>query len=257
MMTDDEHDEADATRQAPRRARDEPADETPRPAAKSVILSVAPGDLGTGVQLNALEEEPELPELKQGAAKYAVYELIGEGGMGRVYLARDGDVKRTVALKMARRSDSESMARFVEEAQVMGQLHHPGIVPMYDLGLTEQGKPYYTMPVVRGRTLGGVLERLREGEAEARHRWSLTRLVQVFLQVCPAVGYAHAKGVIHRDLKPSNVMVGKHGEVQVLDWGLAKVVREGGVETDLGSGRRTETGMVMGSPAYMSPEQAS
>jgi serine/threonine-protein kinase len=236
---------------------DRRATEDDATAARSVIMSVAPGALGAGIELDALEEEPELPELKQGSAKYAVHELIGEGGMGRVYLARDSDLKRPVALKMARRTDGEAVARFVGEAQVMAQLHHPGIVPVHELGLTEQGKPYYTMPVVRGRTLEGVLGRVCAGEEKACHEWSLTRLVQVFLQACAAVGYAHAKGVIHRDLKPANVMVGKHGEVQVLDWGLSKVVREGGVATDLAANRRTELGMVMGSPAYMSPEQAT
>ena len=109
--------------------------------------------------------------------------------------------------------------------------------------------------MVRGRTLSQVLDDLRAAEPDALRTWSITRLVQVFLQVCQAVGYAHAKGVIHRDLKPANIMVGEHGEVQVLDWGLFKVLSGGGVSTAQ-SRSPTQVGMVMGTPEYMAPEQA-
>jgi serine/threonine-protein kinase len=229
----------------------------PRPAAQSILQSVLPkGGWQGGVKLHELDDEPVLPELKQGAEKYSVHGVLGEGGMGKVYLARDEDLHRPVALKVSRKSDPEHLARFVAEAQVMGQLHHPGIVPVFELGQSQDKRLYYAMPVVRGQTLHDVVEALRAGQAEAVSRWSITRLIQVFLQACQAVAYAHEKGVLHRDLKSTNVMVGRHGEVQVLDWGLAKVARAGGVEVDLAALRRTEAGLVMGTPAYMSPEQA-
>lgn len=229
----------------------------PRPAAASILQSVLPrGGWAGGIRLNELPDEPKLPDLKQGADKYTVHGLLGEGGMGKVYLARDEDLHRPVALKMARTADPEHLARFVAEAQVMGQLHHPGIVPVFELGQSRDARPYYAMPVVRGETLHDVIEALAAGKPEAVQRWSLTRRMQIFLQVCQAVAYAHEKGVLHRDLKPANVMVGRHGEVQVLDWGLSKVVRKGGIELDRAPARPAGTGFVEGTPAYMSPEHA-
>lgn len=221
----------------------------------SVLKTLDPsGRLGPGIRLAQLAAEPKLQELKQGADKYQVHELLGEGGMGRVYLARDQDLKRPVALKMARRTGADHARRFVEEAQVMGQLQHPGIVAVFELGLAATGRPYYTMPIVRGKTLAEILQALAEGRTTVVERWTLTRLIQVFLQACQAIAYAHAKGVVHRDIKPPNVMVGEHGEVQVLDWGLSKVILQGGVESELGE--HTDAGIVMGTPSHMSPEQA-
>src|SRR5689334_23373062 len=112
------------------------------------------------------------------------------------------------------------------------------------------------MKMLRGRTLAQVLAALAAGEREAQRQWSLTRLVQVFLQACQAIDFAHAKGVIHRDLKPHNIMLGDYGEVILMDWGLAKVVIEGQVRTE-GFSSRTMEGAILGSPAYMSPEQAA
>src|SRR5262249_28788393 len=113
--------------------------------------------------------------------------------------------------------------RFVEEAQVGGQLQHPGVVPVYDLGRFSDGRPYFAMKLVKGRTLA---DRLAERKNPADERG---KFLQIFLQVCQTVAYAHSRGVIHRDLKPSNVMVGSFGEVLVMDWGLAKVLPRGGV----------------------------
>src|SRR5262249_11280301 len=158
----------------------------------------------------------------------------------------------------------EMVRRFVEEAQIGGQLQHPGVVPIYELGTFADRRPFFSMKLVKGRTLA---ELLSERESP---RDDLPRFLALFLQVAQTVAYAHARGVIHRDLKPSNVMVGAFGEVQVMDWGLAKVLPRGGLVDDAqaGKARREETviatarsgskdsdlsraGSVMGTPAYM------
>src|SRR5262249_17778837 len=116
--------------------------------------------------------------------------------------------------------------RFLHEARVQGQLEHPSIVPVYDLDLDEQGRPFFTMKRVRGLTLERVLERLREDDPDVVKRFSNRKLLTALAQVCLRIDYAHARGVLHRDLKPGNIMLGDFGEVYVLDWGLAKVVGE-------------------------------
>src|SRR5262249_10499278 len=158
--------------------------------------------------------------------------------------------------------------RFVEEAQIGGQLQHPGIVPVYDVGSFADRRPFFSMKLVRGHTLA-VLLRGRPHPSDG-----LPRFLGIFEQVCQTVAYAHARGVIHRDLKPPNVMVGSFGEVQVMDWGLAKVLPQGGVADDAAAGKtdqeavvatvrsggdgsdRSRAGSVLGTPSYMAPEQA-
>jgi serine/threonine-protein kinase len=207
--------------------------------------------------------------------RYVLGEVLGEGGMGTVYLAEDRELGRRVALKTLRHQDPELAGRFVDEARVIGQLRHPGIVPVFDAGVTPEGRPWYCMPVVKGRTLGDVLGALRDREPAAKAEWSLTRLMQVFLQICSAVGYAHGKGIAHRDLKPANVMIGRHGEVQVLDWGISKLLGHRapsaaplkeletapGEDTLMaslpGHAGATSGGLIIGTPAYMAPEQAT
>lgn len=248
----------EGTRERPGRVRGEgDGSHAPLPVARSVLQTILPdGERQHAVKLHGLADEPALPDLWHGAEKYSLHGVLGEGGMGRVYLARDEDLNRAVALKMSRLSSPEHVARFVAEAQVLGQLHHPGIVPLFELAEAEDKRLFYTMPVVTGDTLRDVLDALASGTPEAESGWSLTRLMQVFLQVCQAVAYAHEKGVLHRDLKPANIMIGRHGEVQVLDWGIANVKPAGGVEVDSALIRRADTGVVMGTPGYMSPEQA-
>ena len=149
--------------------------------------------------------------------------------MGAILKGRDCDIGRDLAVKVLldkHRDDPELIRRFIEEAQIAGQLQHPGVVPVYELGAFADRRPYFTMKLVKGRTLADVLAARPDPAADRPH------LLGIFLQVCQTVAYAHARGVIHRDLKPSNVMVGSFGEVQVMDWGLAKVLPRGGVSDD-------------------------
>ena len=169
---------------------------------------------------------PEMPPPAERGDRYQLFGEIARGGMGAVLKGRDPDLGRDLAVKVlleGHRDKPDLLRRFVEEAQIGGQLQHPGIVPVYELGTFADRRPYFTMKLVKGRTLAQLLaERPDPGD-------ELPRFLGIFEQVCQTVAYAHARGVIHRDLKPSNIMVGGFGEVQVMDWGLAKVLREGGV----------------------------
>ncbi|MFC2173612.1 serine/threonine-protein kinase [Acidobacteriota bacterium] len=229
----------------------------PKFEAKSIVTKLAPtGETCSGGGLRKLVDETSVPEIHTGQDKYQVLKPLGQGGMGSVHLVCDRDLKRNVALKMIIGGNGTRQARFLEEAQVMGQLQHPNILPVHELGLAEENKLYYTMPEVRGQTLQTILDGLAAGDGETKKKYSLTRLIQIFIQVAQAMSYAHDKGVVHRDIKPSNIMVGEHGEVQVIDWGLSKVVVEKDLKIESG-GPLTETGVVVGTPYYMAPEQAS
>jgi len=206
--------------------------------------------------------------------RYEDMGLIGEGGMGEVRRVWDTVLHRAVAMKILKKELAERedlVLRFVEEAQATGQLEHPGIVPVYDLGYTRDGRPYFTMKEIRGRSLLDVIEEVHvassDGWGTPASGWTFQRLVDTFLVVCEAVAYAHSRGVLHRDLKPTNVMVGPFGEVAVMDWGLAKVRAAAQallpqetphVVTARSRGAKyvTVTGAVAGTPNYMPPEQA-
>jgi serine/threonine-protein kinase len=159
-----------------------------------------------------------------GARRYEPGALLGSGGMGDVRLTLDSRIGRRVAKKTMHEHDNATrLRRFLREVRVQGQLEHPAIVPVYDLDVDDEEQVYFTMKRVRGETLERVLELLREGDPAWRRRFGTKRLLAAFVQVCHAVDYAHGRRVIHRDLKPANVMLGSHGEVYLLDWGLAKV----------------------------------
>ncbi len=161
-------------------------------------------------------------------ARYELGEVIGVGGMGEVRACRDAHLAREVAMKLVRsdRDPPQLEARFFEEARVQGGLEHPGIVPVYDVGRDDEGRAFFTMKRVRGVSLDVVLGRLRREEPDAMREYTTHRLLTAFAQVCLTVDFAHSRGISHRDLKPSNVMLGDHGEVYVLDWGIAKVRRQ-------------------------------
>jgi serine/threonine protein kinase len=193
--------------------------------------------------------------------------------MGAVLKGRDPDLGRDLAVKVlleSHRDKPDLIRRFVEEAQIGGQLQHPGIVPIYELGAFADLRPYFAMKLVKRRTLSSLLDE----RSDRVH--GLPRFLSMFEAVCQTIAYAHARGVIHRDLKPSNIMVGSFGEVQVRDWGLAKVLPQGGAADDVSAGktRKRQTfiatarsssesdsglsraGSVLGTPSYMAPEQA-
>ncbi len=232
-----------------------------------------------------------LRRLADSSLKGSRYRLLGEiarGGMGAILKVWDGDLRRTLAMKVilgkedatadvaATPVDSRTLGRFLEEAQVTGQLDHPGIAPVHELGLDSDGRVYFTMKLVKGRDLKQVFNLV----FEEKEGWNETRALLVMLKVCEAMAYAHSKGVIHRDLKPANVMVGAFGEVYVMDWGLAHVLgrkdrhdlrlrpefgsslssvrteRRGERDDSDDSPLVTMDGDVMGTPAYMPPEQA-
>src|SRR5262249_47289615 len=160
--------------------------------------------------------------------RYVIEKEIAHGGMGAVLRGVDCDIRREVAIKyMLDPNDPKKTARFVEEAQITGQLEHPNIVPIQELGVDPTKRLFFSMKMVKGRSLAQVLDELRKDPKRAEKEFSLARLLNVFVNVCHALAYAHSCGVVHRDLKPANVMVGDFGEVYVMDWGLAKVLGEG------------------------------
>jgi hypothetical protein len=203
----------------------------------------------------------------ESAGRNVIYEEIGRGGMGRVLRGRDPGLRRELAVKVLRveySTNAEVERRFVEEAQIAGQLQHPGIVPVYELGEFKDGRPFFTMKLVKGRTLADLLRERSDLARDQGH------YLAIFERICQTMAYAHSKGVIHRDLKPGNIMVGVFGEVLVMDWGLAKVRQcnsppaaetpgSGTVirtaRTDSTEGENGHTGVV-GTPAFMAPEQA-
>jgi serine/threonine-protein kinase len=206
-----------------------------------------------------------VPEVRE---RYTLSRLHAAGGIGRVWLAHDASLGRDVALKELRPERTAQpaiWARFLREAQVTGQLEHPGIVPVYELGRGPADQaPFYTMRFVRGRTLAQAAQayHARRGRGQV-DPLELRELLTAFVGVCNAVAYAHSRGVLHRDLKPQNVVLGDYGEVIVLDWGLAKVAgeaeAEGAMPLEMPAGEEvqaTQQGQVLGTPAYMAPEQA-
>jgi predicted Ser/Thr protein kinase len=216
-----------------------------------------------------MQGESESPAVEAGASRYELLSILGRGGMGTVYLARDTALDREVALKVldpAREADPTIAARLAQEARIIGRLEHPGIVPVHDFGRLADGRLFYAMKCVRGERLD---------------RWMATvdlpARLSAFLRMCEAVSFAHAHGVIHRDLKPENVMIGPFGEVLVLDWGVARLLAPApsaaapvattetgpapaapvvAAPPPLAPAVNTAHGTVVGTPAFMAPEQA-
>ena len=241
--------------------------------------------------LDEAAASPEFPfeELSRlhargGHKRYRIEGEIARGGQGAVMRIWDSDLKRHLAMKLTLGRvtsssagdgnsptpasstpplDSRTIHRFLNEAKITGQLDHPGIVPIHELGVDDDGQAYFTMKLVNGHSLHEIFHRHRQGDPE----WTTQRCVGLILKATEAVAYAHSKGIIHRDLKPANIMVGEYGEVYVMDWGMARDLESqrdldpGDSRTPAGGrpvsgGFETMEGSVLGTPAYMSPEQA-
>jgi len=228
----------------PNRTLDQPAVESP-----STLDA-------TGAYQPAADTEPRATRVATDAPAIPGYTITGEiarGGMGRVLSGRELSLDREVAIKVM--LPGADAGRFVIESKITAKLPHPNIPPVYALGTLADGSPFLAMKYIRGRTLADELKARLDPKAE------LPRFLQIFEQIAQAVGFAHSRGIIHRDLKPANVMVGEFGEVQVMDWGLAREVRseELGLqseESEIRHSEMTQPGAIMGTPAYMAPEQA-
>jgi serine/threonine protein kinase len=211
-------------------------------------------------------------------ARFQILRPHARGGLGEVFVARDGELNREVALKEIQTRHAEhpeSRARFMREAEITGGLEHPGIVPVYALGHHPDGRPYYAMRFIRGTSLKEAIDRFHNPQAQGLQplgfeSLAFRQMLNRFIAVCNAIAYAHSRGVLHRDLKPGNIMLGEFGETLVVDWGLAKAgVGGAGDEKGESLERTTEpmlsptdsdltrTGQALGTPAYMSPEQAA
>jgi len=202
--------------------------------------------------------------------RFEMVEVIGRGGMGEVALVKDNDIRRTVAVKrlLPENSSGDARLRFADEIRAVGQLEHPGIVPIYDVGLDDRGQHYLVMKHVQGETLESVIDKLKAGDREYRERFTHEHRARIFLEILHAIRFAHDRGIIHRDIKPANVMIGPFGEVTVMDWGVAKKIDrakasgkpelKAEVKTS-GGGKLLATGYgaLVGTPLYMSPEQAA
>ena len=208
--------------------------------------SLARADVDGGVTLGAgaaagISALQDVMDSKSGdGARYVIEAELARGGMGAVLRAIDCDIRREVAVKyLLDQSNDNNKIRFVEEAQITGQLEHPNIVPIHEIGLDSRKRLFFSMKMVKGRSLAQILKMLRNEPAQAEKEYTLTRLLNIVVNVCNGLAYAHSRGVVHRDLKPANVMVGDFGEVYVMDWGLAKV---------LDRVKRLETGPPMAMP---------
>lgn len=229
-------------------------------ASTIAAIAEAATELGNGAPATAATKSaPARVSRGDRRDRYERLGLLGEGGMGRVERVLDHDLMREVAVKELRpelRREGRLLAQFLWEARVTAHLDHPNIVPVHDMGVSPSGHLYFTMKFVRGTSVEQYIDALAEGTNAQRER-SLSRRLRMFLHICNAVGYAHAKGVLHRDLKPANVMLGDHGEVLVTDWGLAIPLpgpKGEALREQMPSGL-SRSGS--GTPVYMSPEQAN
>jgi serine/threonine-protein kinase len=238
-------------------------------------LPNAEGSLGDVVGAATLSVLPKIDAegetiklVRPGGPRYRPLRPLGEGGMGEVSLVEDQDIGRTVAIKRLRgeAQAAPQIARFVDEVRTIGSLEHPNIVPIHDVGVDDAGRFFFVMKYVDGETVESIIERLGAGDPRTIAEYPVSRRLEIFVGLLRALHYAHSRGVIHRDVKPANVMVGRFGEVILMDWGVARPI--GGAKEPAGRmsasdmraapSRASEThdGALIGTPLYMSPEQA-
>ncbi len=246
------------------------------PEIGATLARVARSKNGQATDAEAEDEDPErtgaysVGSATSDGQRFRILRPHARGGLGAVFVALDGELHREVALKQIlekHADDPDSRQRFVAEAEITGGLEHPGVVPVYGLGTDVAGRPYYAMRFIKGESLREAIDRFHNDDGlrtdAGRRSLALRTLLRRFTDVCNAIDYAHSRGVIHRDIKPANIIVGKHGETLVVDWGLAKAIGR----ADPSGGERTITpsssgssetlpGSALGTPAYMSPEQA-
>ena len=223
-------------------------------------LVVDPSAAGPELSAEELRRRLGLPEGDR-IGDYGELRTIGVGGMGAVFAGREPGLKCPVALKLLRpayRLVPERISAFIREARVTAQIGHPNIVPVHRIGVFDGAGVYYSMKQVQGRTLRSILASLAEGDAETRRRFTLRRLLEIFVSACNGVSFAHHRGVLHCDLKPANLMVGDYGEVLVMDWGMAQcrdLPSANGRKVDLGGESASDPPEKLGgTPAFMAPE---
>lgn len=220
---------------------------------KTLVIETGTDAPAEGDGIDVFSSLPMKPQ-----ERYKFLRTIGFGGMKSVLLVHDRDTGREVAMAIMpdfRERPKIDLERFVREARLTAQLEHPNIVPVHDLGIDSTGSPFFTMKYLHGQSLSAVIRKLAKGDAEAVHRFSQLRLLQIFIRICNAVEFAHSQGICHLDIKPENVNIGDFGEVLLLDWGLARAVDP---ESTLASPNAEDfdrNGRVKGTPGYMAPEQ--
>ncbi|NQZ59890.1 MAG: serine/threonine protein kinase, partial [Lentisphaeraceae bacterium] len=202
-------------------------------------------------------------------SNFVIEGTLGRGGMGTIYDAYDRNLRRKVAIKSIspeKANDSLTRKYFTKEAQITGQLEHPNIIPVYEMGLNPQRELYYVMKRIRGITLAKIIHELRVGRRKYVKRFTIGKLLAIFQKVCDAISFAHSRGVLHLDIKPENIMVGEFGEVLILDWGIARLrKRSQNIKSEIfvtlddavNFDSEFESQKVIGTPAYMAPEQAT
>ncbi len=276
--------------------------ETPSQEMQRAVTQVAPStDFFPVGQNTVMGRASVLPEVAMNAGavvlrpknkeRYDNIKRLGAGGAGEVVLVQDNDIQRKVEMKRVHQDsfDEIKLARFVEEIKTVGQLEHPNIIPIRDVGIDDDGQLYFTMKFVQGETLGEIITKLRNGNSAYHKVYTYERRTHIFVEILQAIHFAHARGIIHRDLKPDNIMIGEYGEVMVMDWGIAKQIRPNpfleeekhspqylrsqellaeleahmkasGHDVPEGSSQRvfqTQMGAMIGTPAFMAPEQIS
>ena len=223
-------------------------------------------DLAKQNESNPLEASEALQELLNIERRYHSSEAVNEGGMKYIFSAKDAYTQRTVAqARLKKLSKASDIDAFIREGTIQAELEHPNIVSIYDMGISNQGEPFFIMKLLGGCNLEDILKKLKNKDPQTLRDFPFEKLLETFLKVCDAIAYAHSKNILHLDLKPDNIQVDDYGQVQVCDWGLARRLEEIVLEEETQDPSSldklrmgiTHNGVVKGSPGYMAPEQIS